>query len=174
MPFSSSLEIYRNTRYFRHFKFCRKVRFLPFPGNFPSKKRILFRLIRIPLAFTILPKENSLFRGEIPWKGEKPHFPTKFKMAEIPCITVDFKTGWKGHYSIIIFFWVHPSSLIHFSLWSLRKWNLTRKRNFRNYLFWGKTKSRVTFIPWLLDYHLNSHCVVVVSDYILNYIANFA
>ena len=64
VPLSSCNEIYRNTRYFRHFKFCRKVRFLPpFQGISPSKKRILFRLIRIPLAFSILPKENSLFRG---------------------------------------------------------------------------------------------------------------
>ena len=44
VPLSSCNEIYRNTRYFHHFKFCRKVRFLPsFQGISPSKKRIRFR-----------------------------------------------------------------------------------------------------------------------------------
>ena len=49
VPFSSCNEIYRNTRYFRHFKFCRKVRFLPpFQGISPRKREFSFGWSEFP------------------------------------------------------------------------------------------------------------------------------
>ena len=49
VPLSSCNEIYRNTRYFRHFKFCRKVRFLPpFQGISPRKREFSFGWSEFP------------------------------------------------------------------------------------------------------------------------------
>ena len=72
VPFSSSLEIYRNTRYFRHFKFCRKVRFLPLSSEFPPRKReFSFGKIENAKGILISRKRILFFEGEIPWKGVK-------------------------------------------------------------------------------------------------------
>ena len=96
--------------------FCQKVRFLPPFQEIPSKKGILISQNRIPLAISILPKENSLFRGEFPIKGVKASLSDKKKnLAEIPCITVEFVSDSFSTY----IFWL--SSLFFFHFWFL--WN---------------------------------------------------
>ena len=64
VPFSSSLEISRNTRYFRHFKFCRKVRFLPLSREFPLEKDNSISVFDFAEREFSFSRENSLERGK--------------------------------------------------------------------------------------------------------------
>ena len=71
MPTDHEIKIFVIQGISANFFLSESENFPPFHEIPPSKKGILFWLIRIPLIFLILPKENSIFEGVIFWKGGK-------------------------------------------------------------------------------------------------------